>query len=102
MNAPFRTDFTVIPANREATDDRMDQIRDLLFGELQKQNDARFVEMTLRLREIETVFARRLDTLQSRLDALSSEISAGHRSAFDDLSRGVQDLGERIRRISQS
>ena len=71
MNAPSRSDFLPLPLSRDPvsqdqSDDRMDQIRELLFGELQKQNDARFVELTLRLREVETVFSRRLDAMQAR------------------------------------
>ena len=106
MNAPSRSDFLPIPLSRDPlsqdqSDDRMDQIRELLFGELQKQNDARFVELTLRLREVETVFSRRLDAMQVRLDALAGELNAEQRASFDELSRGVQDLGDRIRRIAR-
>lgn len=101
MNAPSRSDFPPPPFARDPNDDRMDQIRELLFGEFQKQNEARFVEVTLRLREIETLFTRRLDAMQAQLDALAGEVNAGQRAAFDELSRGVQDLGDRIRRIAR-
>lgn len=99
MNAPSRSEFLITTKPRESGDERMDQIRDLLFGEQQKQNEARFAELTLRLREIEAMATRRLDTLQARLDALESDVKAGQRTAFDELSRGVEELGARIRRI---
>ena len=41
----------------------------------------------------------RIDALQARFDALAGETQADRRSAFDELARGVQDLGERIRQI---
>jgi hypothetical protein len=101
MNAPTRSEFQIAMKQREGADERMDQIRELLFGEQQKLNDDRFVELTLRLREIEATVTRRLDTLQARLDALASEVKADQRSAFDEISRGVEELGARIRHISR-
>lgn len=101
MNAPTRSEFQIAMKPREGGDERMDQIRELLFGEQQKLTEARFVELTLRLREIEATVTRRLDTLQARLDALASEVKADQRSAFDELSRGVEELGTRIRHIGR-
>ncbi len=84
---------------RDVADEKMDQIRDLLFGEFQRQNDQRMSQLEARIRELETDVHRRLDALQARLDAYAGESQAERRSAFDELARGVQDLGERIRQI---
>lgn len=84
---------------REVTDEKMDQIRDLLFGEFQRQNEQRVNQLEARIRQLETDVQRRLDALQARLEALSGESQAERRSAFDELARGIHDLGERIRQI---
>ena len=84
MNVPSRSDFSSATMLRDAVsdhgDDRMDQIRELLFGEAQRQNDARFMELTLRLRDLEQLFMRRLEALEARVAAISSEVTAEQRA----------------------
>lgn len=84
---------------RDPADEKMEQIRDLLFGEFQRQNDVRVNQLELRIRDLETNLQRRVDALQARFDALAGEIQAERRSAFDELARGIQELGERVRHI---
>jgi SMC interacting uncharacterized protein involved in chromosome segregation len=86
---------------RDLHDERMDQIRELLFGDLQRETDERMAQLEGRIRELETVLNRRLDALQARLDAMAGEVSSSQRTAFDELSHGVQELGERIRRLAR-
>ena len=43
---------------------------------------------------------RKLEAIQTRLEALASENAAERRSSFDELSRSIFELGDRIRRIS--
>jgi hypothetical protein len=76
--------------SRDLRDDQMDQIRDLLFGDLKRQMDARFAA-------IET----RLNTLEARVQAVSNESVATRRETLDDLSRGIGELGDYIRRIAR-
>lgn len=86
-------------AARDPADEKMEQIRDLLFGEHQRQSEQRIAELETRIRELETTISHRLDALQARFDALAGETQAERRSAFDELARGVHELGERIRQI---
>ena len=91
MNAPVFTEFRPNAANRDAGDDKMDQIRELVLGEYRRQTD-------MRLARIES----RMDALAARLEAMSGEIDTERRTAFDALSKGVLDLGEQIKRITKS
>ncbi len=84
---------------RDVADEKMDQIRDLLFGEFQRENDQRMSQLEARIRELDTEVHRRLDALQARLDAYAGESQAERRSTFDELARGINELGEHIRRI---
>ena len=77
-------------APTESTDAQMDQIRELLVGDILRRADARVEALEARVRELE-----------GRLEALGAEQTAGRRSAFDELSRGVAELGERIRHLAQ-
>lgn len=83
-------------------DEKMEQIRELLFGEYERANDARFSELEARVKELEVNVHQRLDALQARLVALAADVSSDQRSAFDELARGIAELGERIRNTHNS
>jgi hypothetical protein len=84
---------------RDPADEKMEQIRDLLFGEFQRQNELRIGQMEARIRDLETGLQRKLDALQARLEALAGEAQADRRSSFDELALGMQELADRVRRI---
>ena len=64
-----------------------------LPGEKRKHLEAR-------LQDLETSLHRKLDAIHVRLDAMASESAAERRTSFDELSRSIFELGDRIRRIS--
>jgi hypothetical protein len=78
---------------------KMDQIRELIYGEAKREQEARIATLEMRVRELEVGLIRRLDALQARLDAMSGEITSERRTQFDELARSILDLGERVRRI---
>ena len=71
----------------DSTDAQMEQIRELLVGDILRRADARVEALEARVRELE-----------GRIEALA----ASRRSAFDELSRSVAELGERLRHLAQS
>jgi hypothetical protein len=87
---------------RDSIEDKMDQIRELLFGEFKRDNDARFALVEARVRELEAGIHRKLDAIQGRLDTLASDIRSDRNAAFDELSSSVVELAERIRRLSRA
>ena len=97
MNITPPNQFNRPSVSRELGDDKMEQIRELLFGEYERQNEVRFAELEARVKELELSLHQRLDALQARLDDLSATVADGHKSAFDELARGLNELGERIR-----
>jgi hypothetical protein len=76
-----------------ASDDKMEQIRQLLFGD----GLERLATLEASHREFETTVLNRLDLLSQRLDALARDVRADRQSAFDELSRAVLELGNRVR-----
>lgn len=84
---------------RDPADEKMEQIRDLLFGEYQRDSEARVVELEVRMRDLESRLNNRLAALEARLEALSGEVQADRRTSFDELARGIAELGQRIRQI---
>ena len=85
---------------RQLTDEKMEQVRELLFGDYERQTEARVSVLETRIRDLELSLHRRLDAMQARLDAISAEIDATQRQALDEIGSGLQDLGERIKRVS--
>lgn len=88
-------------ARRELTEDKMEQIRDLLYGEFKRDSDARLALLEAHVRELETGLHRKLDALGARLEQMQAEIRSGRNSDLDGISQGLSELGERIRRLSR-
>ena len=101
MNVTSPTDLWTGSAVRPFSDERMDQVRDLLFGDYKRQVDLQIAAMDARLREMESVLSRRVTELEARLEALASRSSEDRRGAFEELARNVTDLGQRIREIGR-
>lgn len=83
----------------EPFEDKMHQIRELLFGEFKRDSDARLALIEARVRELEQGMNRKLDAIQASLDALAREVTADRRRGLDQLAQGIAELGEKVRRI---
>jgi hypothetical protein len=85
----------------DATDHaRMDQIRELLHGEMKREHDARIAVLEARVSELETGIFNQLDALHARLETLSGEMMNVRREHLDELARGFADMGDRVRRLT--
>lgn len=102
MNATSLGELRNGAASTEATDDKLEQIRDLLHGEFRRDHDGRLKALEARVTELAGDLQRKLDVLQARVEAMASESAAERRSSFDELSRSIFELGDRIRRISHN
>lgn len=87
--------------SRKVTDEKMEQVRELLLGEDLRRTDERLSAIEAHLNSLQTDVFNRLDAMQARLDALAGEVSGNQRSAFDELSKGIADLGERVKNLSR-
>jgi hypothetical protein len=85
----------------EAADDKMEQVRELLYGDYQRRYDGEIAKLEARVNALETNIERRLDALQARLEALSGELTGDRRTSFDELARGLAELGNRMQRIAK-
>ena len=85
----------------DLADERMDQIRELLIGDVVREFEGRISGLEGRVRELENELARRVEALDMRLEALAGEVTGERRAAFDELSKGNADLGQRIKQNSR-
>lgn len=110
MNAPSLNDLRAAFPARDLADEKMNQIRDLLVGDLMRASEARIAALEARVRELETGLGQQIVLLQQRMETLASDHNlrindlaadhtADHRAAFDELAKSVLDLGDRIRSI---
>jgi hypothetical protein len=84
------------------SDDRMEQVRELLFGEQRRQLEWQISTLESRLRDIEISLLRRIEELEARFDAMVQHDAQARSAAFDELSRGIGELSTRIRGIARS
>jgi hypothetical protein len=84
----------------EALEDKMQQIRELLFGEFKRDSDARLALIEARVRELEQGLHRKLDAIQARLDTIALEGANERRRSLEQLAESIGELGEKVRRIS--
>ncbi len=89
--APARDHDNSYDAARDPHDDSMDQIRDLILGDLRRLWDAR-------LQTLET----RLQTLEDKVDALRHEHKSSRQEHISALAAGIDELGHHIRSLSRS
>lgn len=75
---------------RDDGDEQMALVRDLLLGDFKQQVDSKLAQLE-----------SRVDAMQARIEAMAGEIEGERRTAIEQLSRGVSDLGEQIRRIGK-
>lgn len=100
MNSTSRTVLRNGAAPDEAVDDKLEQIRDLIYGEFKREHDTRLKSLEAQVNELEAGLLRKLDAIQARVDLMATEQAADRRTSFDELSRSIFELGDRIRRIS--
>jgi hypothetical protein len=82
-------------------DDKMQQIRELLFGEFKRDSDARLALIEAQVREVEQGLHRKLDAIQSRLDALAGTVTNERQQSFDELAQSLSDLSRRVQEIAR-
>lgn len=100
MNAPSLSDIRNA-AGRELTDEKMDQVRELLVGDAVRRLEARLVFLESRINDIEVGVGRQLDALEARIEALAGSAEGERRATFEALARSVGELSEQIKRISR-
>lgn len=99
MNAPTLNELrNSIPA-RDLADEKMIQVRDLLVGDFIREMQARMMALENRQRDLETGLGQRITILTQRLETLAADQTVDRRAAFDELSKYVLDLGDKIRAI---
>ena len=101
MNATTIKELRAGVQGPQLSDDKMEQIRELLYGDFKRQSDARIATLEARIRDLESVQARKLDMIQARVEALAGQLSGDRKTSFDALARHFLELGERVQKIAK-
>jgi hypothetical protein len=104
MNAPLFNELRVGMPGRDPgreLDDKMNQVRDLLVGDLMRANEARMGALETRMRELETGLGQRLTQLHQRIEAIAADHTMDRQAAFDELAKCVLELSEKIRGVTR-
>lgn len=100
MNAPSFNDL-ISADGRDAADEKMHQVRELLFGDALRIMEARLHELERRLNEFEVGLVRQLDALETRMQTFAGSAETDRQAAFEALARSIADLSEQVRRIAR-
>ncbi len=101
MTATSLEQLRISEPSRKISDEKMEQVRELLLGEDLRRTEVRIETIENRLQNLESDVARRIDAMQARLEAMSGEFSGERRASFDELAKGIEDLSQRIKSISR-
>jgi outer membrane murein-binding lipoprotein Lpp len=101
MNATSLAELRAAAGARGAADEKMEQVRELLIGDTVRTLNARMAGLEARLRELDQTVASQVQAISARIERLAADSGSERRTAFDDLSRSVLELGERIGRIAR-
>ena len=100
MNAPSFNDL-ISADGRDAADEKMQQVRELLFGDALRIMELRLHELERRLNEFEVGLVRQLDALETRMQTFAGSAETDRQAAFEALARSIGDLSEQVRRIAR-
>ncbi len=100
MNAPSLNEIRGA-ASRDLTDEKMDQVREILVGDSVRRMEARVAFLETRFADFEVSIGRQLDALEARIEALAGAADGDRRVTFEALASSVAGLSDQIRRISR-
>lgn len=100
MNAPSFNDLRA-GLGHDLRDEKMEQVREILFGDAIRHLETRIALLESRLNDVELGVTRQIDAVEARLQTLAGSAEGDRRAAFEALARSIGDLGEQVRRISR-
>lgn len=100
MNAPSLNEIRGT-VNRDMTDEKMEQVREILVGDAMRRMEARVSFLETRLNDFEISISRQLDALEARIEQLAATADGERRGTFEALANSVASLSDQIRRISR-
>jgi len=99
MSAPSLTELKKSVSSQKLTDEKMEQVREILFGDYERQIEDRVTVLEERIESLELSLNGRLDALQVRLDAVLAKIDATQLQALSEIGHGLQELAERVKSV---
>lgn len=100
MNAPTFNDLRPLDG-RDPADEKMEQVRELLFGDAIRLLELRIRALEGRLNDLEVGLVRQLDAVETRMQSFAGSAETDRQAAFEALARSIGDLSEQVRRISR-
>jgi hypothetical protein len=84
---------TLPPGGQSEDREEIEQVRTLLFGEIQQQNEKRFAEMESRMRDFRV-------NLEQQISAVAASGASSQANLFRALGSAIAELGNQIQRLA--
>jgi hypothetical protein len=81
------------PGSEREDREEIDQVRSLLFGEIQQQNEKRFAELESRMREFHV-------NLEQQISAVAANGASSQANIIRALGSAIAELGNQIQRLA--
>lgn len=80
----------------DANENPMDQVRDLLFGQVQRGNDEKITELAERLEEMNTEIISRLEALDEKFTRITESLNDDRVQCMQEVGVGFAEIGKQI------
>ncbi len=82
--------------------DAMTQVRELLFGEVQRTNDDHFDKLSRQMEAMRTEIEDRLDRIEQRVDQLSRETKEEQNAVIVSIGAAIESVGQQIAQLGDN
>lgn len=81
-------------------DQTIEQVRELLFGEMQRGNGARFDALEKKLDQFQKLMAKRLDSIEKEIATLAESTASAQRDQILEMGKAVAAVGEQFKSLA--
>lgn len=83
-------------ASEETTANTIDKVRDLLFGEAQREHDQRIADLDASMKAMDARIAEQFKAMEARMDATSQALSSRHEESMRQIGEAIVSVGRQI------
>jgi hypothetical protein len=80
----------------------MEQVRELLFGQTQRANDQRALELNQTIDALRAEMIERFAAMEARMEERAVETARRHSSTIEAIGVAISDLGAQVRKLAEA
>ena len=89
-------------SSHESNERQIEQVRDILFGEMQKATSERIEALESRMATLEGAVAGRLDEIEKVIKELEASTESAYREKIMHLGKAIAELSDKVMKSAES